>query len=330
MNIDQLKEQFPDENACREIFEQLMWPNGRFCPHCGSRKSYKLTSARSGLFECARCKRQFTVTTKTPMHSTKLPLGKWLLALYCMINSSKGVSSVFIARLIGVRQSTAWKIGHALRHVMQQWAAELPPLQGIIEMDEKFFGGKPRYQANVHNKRGKATQKQSILIVIEREGTVRPIPVASVKTATIMPAVNAFADTQAALMTDKSYVFQRAGKQFSSHQTVYHLAKEYARGDVHINTAESFSSMLERTKKGVYHYMSKKHLQNYLNELSFRWTHRNPKKVTIKNGKKKIQWEPKPFMEQLTALLLYSPGLQVRRTACGGIKQIHSHCLVST
>ena len=96
MNIDELKTQIPDEARCRIFFEKLIWPEGRICPHCQCSRSYELkgSSCRPGLYECAHCKMQFTVTTKTPMYSTKLSLWEWLLALYYMINSSKGVSSV--------------------------------------------------------------------------------------------------------------------------------------------------------------------------------------------------------------------------------------------
>jgi transposase-like protein len=273
MNIDQLKEQIPDESSCRKFFENLLWPNGRFCPHCGHQKSYRLSgdTTRAGLYECAVCKRQFTVTTKTPMHSTKLALWKWLLAIYYMINSSKGVSSLYLARLIGVHQSTAWKMGHAIRQMMQQWANGLPPLTGIIEMDEKFFGGKPRHQYAARHQGGKATKKQSILVTVQRQGPVQPVAVESVKTATIVPLIDQFTDRKATLMTDKSSVFYYSGRQFSSHQSVYHFANEYARGDAHINTDESFGSMLERTKYGVYHHMNQTHLTRYLKELYFRW-----------------------------------------------------------
>ncbi len=324
MTIDQLREQIPDETSCRKFFEKLIWPTGRICPHCGHNKSYRLSgkTTRAGLYECGYCKGQFTVTTKTPMHSTKLPLWKWLLAIYFTLNSSKGISSVFMARLIGVRQSTAWKMGHSIRQMMHYWELGLPPLKGVIEMDEKFFGGKPRHHYGKRHKSGKATKKQSILVTVQRQGPVYPLAVESVKKATIAPVTDQFTDPQASLMTDKSYVFQHAGQQFSSHQTVYHFAKEYARGDVHINTAESFGSTLERTKYGVYHHMSKKHLSRYLNELSFRWSNRDPKKTTTKSGKKKIAWSPKPIMEQLKTLLPYAYGTQLRRTISGGIRQI--------
>lgn len=321
MNIDELRKQIPDETSCRLFFEKLIWPNGRFCPHCQCTRSYSLNgpSSRPGLYECAQCKRQFTVTTRTPMHSTKLPLCKWLLAIYYMINSSKGISSIFLGRLIGVKQPTAWKLGHAIRIMMNNWAADLPPLSGVIEMDEKFIGGKPRHRFGVRNK---VTTKQSILVAIQRQGAVVPVPVEKVKNATIGPVVDTSIDKAADLMTDKAHVFHQPGKQFASHQTVYHMAEEFARGDVHINTAESFGAMLERVKTGVFHHMSPKHLDRYLAELSFRWFNRDPKKVVTKFGKKKVIWNPKPVIEQLTSLLPFARGSQLRWQRTGALRQI--------
>jgi transposase-like protein len=324
MNIDELREQIPDEASCRTFFEKLIWPDGRLCPHCQWLHSYRLKgdSSRPGLYECARCKRQFTVTTRTPMHSTKLPLWKWLLAIYYILNSSRGISSVFLSRLIGVKQSTAWKMGHAIRLMMDSWAKELPLLSGTIEMDEKFIGGKPRYHFGVRHKGGKATAKQSILVAIQRQGPVFSVPVDTVKRETISPIIDAVADMSANLMTDKSHVFHQSGKQFASHQSVYHMAKEYARGNVHINTAESFNAMLERVKTGVFHYMSPKHLDLYLTELSFRWSNRDPKEGVTKMGKKKTTWKPKPIIEQLTSLLPFACGAQLRWQRTGALRQI--------
>ena len=162
MNIDQLRKQFPDEDACRLFFESILWENGRICPHCYNEKSYRLSSAsvRKGTYECSGCKRQFTITTKTPMHSTKLPLWKWLLAMYYMVNSSKGVSSVFLARWVGISQKSAWKLGHAIRQMMAPDSRLLPALSGIVELDEKYIGGKPRFEKGITYKRGKGTKKQ--------------------------------------------------------------------------------------------------------------------------------------------------------------------------
>ena len=162
MNIDQFRKRFADESACRHFFESILWRHGRYCPHCFCSKSYALSgrSVRTGLYECSQCKRQFTVTTKTPMHSTKLALWKWLLAMYYITNSSKGVSSVFLGKWIGISQKSAWKLGHAVRKMMDPGSELVPALQGIVELDEKYIGGKPRYEQGVRHKRGRGTQKQ--------------------------------------------------------------------------------------------------------------------------------------------------------------------------
>jgi transposase-like protein len=140
----------------------MIWGKNRICPHCKNQISYKLSGASSkpGLYECGKCKRQFTVTTKTPMHSTKLPLWKWLQAMYYIVNSSKGVSSVFLAKWIGTSQKTAWKMGHAIRFMMAPDSDHQAIFNGIVELDEKYIGGKPRYQPGVQHKRGKGTDKQ--------------------------------------------------------------------------------------------------------------------------------------------------------------------------
>ena len=162
MNIDTLRERFADEEACRKFFESVLWKHGRCCPHCFGMKSWpiKRRNGRKGLYECAQCKRQFTVTCKTPMHSTKLPLWKWLLAMFLIVQSSKGISSVCLGKWVGISQKSGWKIGHAIRKMMDPGDELLPALSGIVELDEKYVGGKPRYHKGIVNPRGKGTKKQ--------------------------------------------------------------------------------------------------------------------------------------------------------------------------
>jgi transposase-like protein len=162
MNTDELRKRFPDEKACRDFFESVRWSNGRRCPHCQCSRSYPLNgkTSRPGLYECARCKKQFTVTTGTPMHSTKLPLWKWIQSIYFMVSSSKGVSSVVLGRMVGISQKSAWKVGHAVRLMMAAPSGTAPMLSGIVELDEKYLGGKPRYREGVSHRRGRGTQKQ--------------------------------------------------------------------------------------------------------------------------------------------------------------------------
>jgi len=162
MNIDQLRQQFPDENTCRHFFEHARWPNGRICPHCGHEVSYLIqgNSTRPDRYECHKCKRQFTVTTKTPLHSTKLSLFKWLQAMYLIVSSSKGISSVVLARWLGITQPTAWKMGHAIRKMMDPSQSDAGLLTGVVELDEMYVGGSPSPHDGQKNKRGKGTSKQ--------------------------------------------------------------------------------------------------------------------------------------------------------------------------
>jgi transposase-like protein len=162
MNIDQLRAQFPNETVCRHFFEAARWPTGRICPHCGFNVSYeiKINRLNQSRYECKRCHRHFTVTTKTALHSTKLALWKWLQAMYLIVSSSKGISSVVLARLIGVTQPTAWRMGHVIRQMMDSKRSDAGLLQGIVELDETYVGGDPQFQQGVVHKRGKGTAKQ--------------------------------------------------------------------------------------------------------------------------------------------------------------------------
>lgn len=321
MNIKEFRNQFPDEETCLHYLEQMIWPSGRTCPHCGGMKSWSITaeSRRFGLYECAACCKQFTVTTKTPLHSTKLPLRTWLMAMYFIVNSSKGISSVFLAKWIGTSQKTAWKVGHAVRALMAVQADNMPSLAGIVELDEKYLGGKPRHQKGVKHKRGKGTSKSCVFVAASRDGHVRASVVANDSYSELVLQVNQFVDTTANLMTDQHLVYPKIAEDYASHASVNHGAKEYVNGNVHNNTAESFNAILERAKQGVFHYMSKKHLQRYVSEVVFRWNHRYPAKEISKNGVKKIIYKAKPILEQFQSMLEFAVGTQLRRTPVGGL-----------
>ena len=128
--VAEMVEAFRDEEGCRRLLQAMVWPNGRVCPACGYKRSIALAGrdmgqyrARPGLYQCCNgaCRFQFTATTRTPLHSTKLPLSTWLYALWLILQSDKGLSSIRLAEALGVSQPTAWRIGHALR-LMQEGA----------------------------------------------------------------------------------------------------------------------------------------------------------------------------------------------------------------
>lgn len=162
MNLNQFKEQFSDEAICRTFIESIRWPLGRICPHCDHDRSWviRATSQRPVRYECKQCTRQFTVTTKTALHATKLPLSTWLLAMYLICSSSKGIASTILAKLIGTTQATAWKVGHTIRNMMDSSHSDTALLNGVIELDETYIGGKPAKIDGVKHKRGKGTLKQ--------------------------------------------------------------------------------------------------------------------------------------------------------------------------
>jgi len=317
MTIDELKEMLPTEQTCRSYLEQAIWREGRVCPHCGCLESWALhgETTRPGLYECSGCHGHFTVTTKTPMHSTKLPLWIWIQAMYYILGSSKGISSVILARLIGVSQKTAWKLGHAIREMMDMSHEALPAVGGVVEIDEKYLGGKPRKEKDVTHKRGKGTSKQPILVMVERHGIARAKVIENDSFSIIEPLVRRHVDLDSYLMTDQHPVYRRIGTQYAGHSFVNHGDQEYVRDEVHNNTAESFNAILERAKQGVYHWLSKRHLQRYVNEVVFRWNHRRP--INKKNGK--TSWEPLPFWDQMCSLLSHAIWREVRRSPIGGL-----------
>jgi transposase-like protein len=323
MTIDELKEMLPTEQACRSYLEQSIWRDGRVCPHCGCLDSWELNgkTTRSGLYECSGCHGHFTVTTKTPMHGTKLPLWTWILAMYYILSSSKGVSSVILSRLTGVSQKTGWKLGHAIREMMDMSHEMSPAIGGVVEIDEKYVGGKPRKEKGVTHKRGKGTSKQPVLVMVERNGIARAKVIDNDSFNTIAPEVERHVDQQSYLMTDQHLVYQKLGKQYAGHSYVNHGDQEYARGEVHNNTAESFNAILERAKQGVFHWLSKWHLQRYVNEIAFRWNHRQP--IERKSGK--ISFVPLPMIDQLKSLLSHTIWRQVRRSQNGGIKSCSNY-----
>ena len=170
------------------------------------------------------------------------------MAMYFMINSSKGISSVFLAKWIGVRQKTAWKVGHAIRAMMKAHGNAIAPLDGIVELDEKYLGGKPRFEHGVVHPRGKGTSKSCIHVAVKRQGEAKAEVVNSDSYADLAPQIAAVVSPDAHVMTDQLQTYKAIGKKYAAHDSVNHGNKEFSRDGVHVNTAESFNAVLERAK----------------------------------------------------------------------------------
>ena len=324
MDRKQFARQFPDEASARAFFERIIWKDGRVCPHCGSvDRSWKIDSEKvsKGTHQCGErgCSLLFTVTTKTPLHSTKLPLIKWLEAMWFVMEMPKGISSVTLAKVIGVTQKTAWKMGHAIRLLMEQHGAR--KLDGVVEVDEKYLGGKPRKKHGVKHKRGMGTAKQGILVAVERGGgEVRAALIPSSSSLSIFTPLQYMVAKSAHLMTDENTAYVSIGKHYASHKAVKHKGAIYAEGDVHNNTAESFNAMLERAKIGVFHWMSKDHMPRYVAEAVYRWNTRGEaQRVQTKAGKSQMKFIRAAFEDRVAALLAGSLGKRLTWTTVGGI-----------
>jgi transposase-like protein len=332
-SIPDIWKQMPSEMHARRFLEGIIWSAGRYCPHCGSINSSALRgqSCRPGLYQCRDCRLQFTVTTRTPMHSTKLELRIWICAMFLVLTSSKGISSVVMARLLGVNQKTAWKIGHAIREMMDDRSGELLPLENVVEVDEAYVGGAPKSLSGAYNPPGKACGKPMIFVAASRDGQARARVVPNDRRATLEPVLLEWIDPgTTTLMTDGSTSYPGLGKAMAAHHSVIHSQKEYADPETgaHVNTAEAVISQVQRALVGVYHNLGRKHLQRYLDEIVWRWNHRDPawevvKQWTSKSGnlreKSTTIWRPIPVLDQMRLLLQGVVGKQMRRSKEFGI-----------
>jgi transposase-like protein len=259
---------FADDAACVKHFTESRFRDGEYCPHCHHDKIYLCANGKR--YHCAGCKQDFTIRTKTVFGESKLPLRKWYMAVYLLSMTSRGISSVQMAKHVGVTQKTAWFMAHRIRAAHKQGKGQL---FGRVEADETFIGGLAK---NMHKKKRKAaingtggTDKTPILGMRSREGEVRAQVVTGVGIDQIHPVLKANVVQGATLYTDK-WVGYRGLKGFYDHSAVDHGAKEYIFGDCHTNGIESFWALFKRGYHGIYHWMSKKHLQRYVNEFTFR------------------------------------------------------------
>jgi transposase-like protein len=211
------------------------------------------------------------VTTGTIFHDTHLPLWKWFLAVYTIVESKKGVSSNQLKRELGVSYKTAWYLSHRIRNAMAQAREDAEPFDGIVEVDETFLGGKTEGKG-----RGYKGNKALVVGVVQRGGEIILRVVDDRTRKTLHEIVLKQTDSKAkAIFTDEWPAYAGIGDADTKHQTVNHSQDEYVRGEVHINSAENVWSLLKRSIIGAFHHVSIKHLDAYLDELEWRFSNRN-------------------------------------------------------
>ena len=238
---------FLDETAARDWLEARVWPQGPTCPHCGNADQEKITKLegdahRPGVYQCnePQCRLQFTVTVNTVFERSKIPLTKWLAALFLMTASKKGISAHQVHRMLGISYKSTWFLMHRLREAMRE-GGMLPPMGevgGAVEVDETYIGR----LKGVKKKRGGAAHKNTVLSLLDRDtGKVRSFHVANATVNEVAPIVRANISNEAHLMTDQAKIYDKLGAEFSRHDTVNHQEDEYARveGDIKITTTTS-------------------------------------------------------------------------------------------
>jgi transposase-like protein len=284
LNLSTLSSLFVDEDAARQFIESKIWPNGTTCPHCGTGDPYTLTAkpeskkpVRKGVYKCRSCRKQFTVRIGTIFEDSHLPFSKWIMALHLMTSSKKGISSLQISRELDIDIKSAWFVTHRIREAMRQ-DGPFSPFTGITEVDETYVGGKPRYKGT--SKRGRGTDKQPVMVLVERDGIARAKPIENVDATRLKTEIAVNVAKAAIVMTDELPAYLGIRDDDKLHRRVKHGAGEYVRVDedglkVHTNTAESFFCLLKRGHYGTFHQLSKKHLHRYCDEFSFRWNHRH-------------------------------------------------------
>ena len=272
---------FTDETAAREALENIVWPNGPVCPHCGNADQARIAalttkSARPGLRYCDECKGQFTATVGTIFERSKIPLTKWWLAAHLIGSSKKGISSHQLHRMLGISYKSTWFMMHRLREAMRLGGLE--PMGGegsIVEVDETFIGRKDGEEI-----RQGAWHKNTVLTLVERGGSARSFHVASVNKADVLPIIRANLDRESHVMTDEAARYAQLGNEFAKHSAVDHSRDEYGYTDrktgekINTNAIEGYYSIFKRGMKGVYQHCGEKHLHRYLAEFDFRYSNR--------------------------------------------------------
>lgn len=273
--------QFQDAEKAREHLENLRWPNGPFCPHCGGTDkiyAYKGKAHRPGVYKCGSCRKQFTVTVGTLFERSKVPLNLWLMAVYLMCSSKKGISSHQLHRMLDVTYKTAWFMTHRIREAMKDpvFTGQMGGNGGEVEVDETFWGNKkPKGQ-----KKGRGFHhKEKIFSLVDRTtGEVRSFHVERVNIKTLLPIMKEQIAKDTKIYTDEAavYVLGRPpmGEHFESHEYVRHTKGEYVRGRIHTNTIEGYFSILKRGLVGTFHHVSRQHLRRYIGEFDFRYNNR--------------------------------------------------------
>ena len=268
-----LLQAFSSEQKCIDYLEQLRWGDRVVSPFDPTSKVYTCANG----YWCKNSKRKFNVKTRTIFENSKIPLQKWFIAIWMITSRKKGVSSMQLSKDISVTQKTSWFM---LQRIRQCFAAENRSiLHNEVEIDETYIGGKKRYVRPFAKSNAKVVQgrlprtKIPIIGMVERNGKLVSHLVRDTKSPTLLSAIIGSVDRAATIYTDEWKGYKRVGQMYN-HLAIKHRSNEFANGRVCTNTIEGFWGLLKRGLMGVYHNVSKKYLQSYIDEFVFRYNTR--------------------------------------------------------
>jgi transposase-like protein len=290
---------FGDPDVCVDFVASMRWPGGVVCPHCESKRVSYLKSRR--IWKCLSrdCYKQFSVKTQSVFEDSPVPLDKWMVAVWMVVNCRNGVSSYEIARVVKVTQKSAWFMLHRIRLALRRGNWELMGSGGTgnVEADESWIGGAPK---NKHrskreprflltawdtiienpkwkNEAGRGTKKTPVMGLLDREARqVRAKVIPRVTREVLQNEILNNVSKGSRILTDEQGGYTSLPKIEFVHEAVNHV-KEYVRGDVHTNGLENFWSLLKRSLRGTYVAVEPFHLDRYLDEQIFRYNNRTTK-----------------------------------------------------
>lgn len=265
--IKDFQSEFPNDDACLQWLKDYRWPDGIHCKHCGEITDHHLMKTRKS-FSCQACGNHVHPTAGTIFHKSRTPLTIWFYVVYQMSQTRGGISAKQIQRETGVTYKTAWRMCNLVRRMLDEDSA---PFSGEVEVDEAYFGGRKK-----GGKRGRGSENKTAVVgVAQRKGKLKVQAVPDTKKKTVLPIVSKTVSVGAKVYTDEYPVYNRLPYLGYQHDKVMHSHSVYVSGNVHTNTIEGFWSLCKNGIRGVFHSVSPKYLQDYLNEYSFRYNHRN-------------------------------------------------------